>query len=727
MQSHCTRSKRFSMTASTSHRTFLIAALLAATSLTLQAQQIPVFEAEANLMEIEVRVTDGRGQAVPGLSKEDFELLEDGKPQEIATFEFVTRPIPKSQSSDEDTSPVPVVTDPHAAANELRRSTFIYIATRGRREDKLRLVNAIREFIDEQLAPGVFVSLEGAPFTQSESELNAHLDEMLVGGMGGTGTGLIDTVAVDLSREFEHSSAFDELLEEANEEFGEQVEAISDRAAFYRRLRMYEYIDLIKAMSIYPGRKLVVLFASGLPIDEENMDMMELLEHEATKNRVRFYVSDVAGLTASAPGGTAEERVSFNSMMGDPLNNGFMAQMESRQDNQDGLWELARRTGGRAVLNSNDFGEVFDVVNRESGDYYLLGYYTEDREQRGRFRRLRVKVSQSGLKVSHQRGFYEERPFRQMTKDERNLRMHQALTFDTPYLDLPLEVDHEFFRDSAGTATLVYSVGLHTSDIPSMSTKKGEKVQLTIIAQASVVEPEGQPEATADEDDQAQPQPKLFLDERRFEMTVEAGAHERLSTDPTSWLHYGSQMQLPPGLYEWKVIVRDDLSGTLGSYQTQVRIPEASQALGASTLLLTGRIDDVGTASTSQKKKGKQAAEDVLVVAGSRFYAVSAKTFRQGDPFFLLYDVYNPGESSMTEPPSPKIALYRERERVAQLPVKGYQSVVEPEANRLRQLAALNTEALEAGEYTIVAMLPADSNTRPVIFRKFTLLPARAE
>ncbi len=718
------------MTVPTQRGTFLVATLLASASLPAQAQQIPVFEAEANLMEIEVRVTDGRGQTVAGLSKEDFELLEAGEPQEIATFEFVTRPVPKSQSADPGTAPSPVVTDPHAAANELRRSTFIYIATRGRREDKLRLVNAIREFIDEQLAPGVFVSLEGAPFTQSESELNARLDEMLEGGMGGTGTGLVDTVAVDLSREFEHSSAFDELLAESNEEFGEQMEAITDNAAYYRRLRMYEYIDLIKAMSIYPGRKLVVMFASGLKIDEENMDMMELLEHEATKNRVRFYVSDVAGLSAAAPGGTAETSGSFSSLMGDPLNNGFMAQMESRQDNQDGLWELARRTGGRAVLNSNDFGEVFDVVNRESGDYYLLGYYTEDREQRGRFRRLRVKVRQSGLRVSHQRGFYEERPFKQLSKDERNLRMHQALTFDTPYLDLPLEVDHEFFRDSAGSATLVYSVGLHTADIPSISTKKGEQVKLTIIAQASVVDPRAEanedPGVTTDGEAEAQVPGQRYLDEKRFEMTVDAASHEQLSTDPNSWLHYGSQMRLPPGLFDWKVIVRDDLSGTLGSYQTQLRIPETSQNLGASTLLLTGRIDDVSGSSAS-KKKDKQPVEDVLVVAGSRFYAISAKTFRQGDPFFLLYDVYNPGESSLTEPPSPKIALYRERERVPELPVTGYQSVVEPEANRLRQLAALNTGELEAGEYTIIAMLPSDSTTRPVIFRKFTLLPAMTE
>ncbi len=715
MQANCKRSRRSLIAVPGVPGTFLAAAMLAGTWLPAQAQQIPVFESETTLMEIEVRVTDGRGRPVGGLSKEDFELLESGQPQEIATFEFVTRPVPKTQSADPSSPPSPVVTDPHAAANELRRSTFIYIATRGRREDKLRLVNGIRKFIDEQLAPGVFVSLEGAPFTQSASELNTRLDEMLAGGSGGTGTGLVDTVSQDLAREFEISSAFDELLAEANEDFGEQIEAIDDRAALYRRLRMYEYIDLIQALSIYPGRKLVVLFATGLPIDEENMDMMELLEHEATKARVRFYVSDVSGLSASAPGGTAETRGSFSSMMGDPVNNGFMAQAESRQDNQDGLWELARRTGGRAVLNSNDFGEVFDVVNRESGDYYLLGYYTHDQEQRGRFRRLRVKVRQSGLRVSHQRGFYEERPFNQMSKDERNLRMHQALTFDTPYLDLPLEVDHEFFRDSEGSATLIYSVGLHTGDIPSISTKKGEQVKLTIIAQADPVEAEGEPGLVP------------FLDERRIQMTVEEAAHERLSTDPNSYLHYASQMQLPPGLYDWKVIVRDDLSGTLGSYQTKVRMPGASQGLGASTLLLTGRIDDVSGSSTSTKKKGKDAPEDVLLVAGSRFYATSAKTFRQGDPFFLLYDIYNPGDASFTAPPSPRIALYRESERVPQLPVTGHQSVVEPEANRLRHLAALNTGELEAGDYTIVAMLPSDSNSRPVIFRKFTLLPASAE
>ena len=704
-------------------RSLSAAAMIAGIWLPAQAQQVPVFESETTLKEFEVRVTDARGRLITGLSKEDFELLENGRPQGITTFEFVTRPVPEYWSAEPAAPASPEVADPHAADDELRRSTFIYIATRGRRQDRLRILTAIREFIDEQLVPGVFVSLDGAPFTQSKSELHKRLDEMLPGGMNRTGLSPVDTAAAGLSREIGRSSAFDDLLGEVNDDFGQRMEAISDRAPFYRRLRIYEYLDLIEALSIYPGSKMVVLFTSRLPTYEDNYDMMKVFENAATKARVRFYVQDVVGLSAKPPGGDAETRGRIASMIGNPFNNGFQAQSLARQDRQDAIRDFARLTGGRAVLNSNDVGEVFDVVDRENGGYYLLGYYPAQLEQLGRFRRLRVKVRQDGLRVNHRRGYFEEQPFRQMTKYERNLRMHQALSFETPYLDLPLKVDHEFFRDSSGSATLVYSVGLHTGDIPSIATKKGEKVQLTIIAQASLVEAEEAAEESTPGEAGVRTARRLFIDDRQFQMTVDSAVHERLSTDPRSWVHYGSQMRLPPGTYDWRVVVREDLSGTLGTYQNRIRIPHPSPDLGASTLLLTGRIDDVSESSKSKKN----ALEDVLLVAGSRFYAIASKTFRQGEPLFLLYDIYNPGESSLSAPPSQRIALYRERELVTQLPVTGYQSVVEPEANRVRQMAALNTEELEAGDYTIVAMLPSESGTRPVIFREFTLFPEQAE
>ncbi len=683
------------------------AAALIGSAATLAGQPAPVFQSETALFEFEVRVTDRRGQPVAGLSKDDFELRENGQPQAIATFEFVPGPAAGQATAALGIAPRRVGQPGTDAASELRRSTFVYIATRGRRQDQLLIYEAVRDFLDNDLQPGMLVSIQGSPFTSRRSELYERLEAMRTGGGNGV-DGLVDTLAVDLSRDIAYSDAFEGLIEETNEDFEEALEEIADRSAFYNRLRMYEYIDLIRALSIYPGKKLVVLFATGLPVEEDNLDIIKVLEDEAMKARVRFYVSDVQRLDATPLGGDAETSGGFAAAGGLAAIEGLTAAIERRQDNQDGLWELARRTGGKAILNSNDFGEVFDVVKEENSGYYLLGYYPEDREQRGRLRRLRVRVNDSSLRISHQRGYYEERPFGQMSRTERNLRMHQALTFDTPYTDLPILVDHEFFRDSDGGPTLIYSVGLHARDIPTETVKKGETVKLTVIAQAVAQASEG-----------ARRQPPV-LDERRFSMTVDPAAMERLSGDPASWLHYGSQMPLAPGEYDWKVIVRDDLSGSLGSYHTRLRIPELSGGTTGSSLLLTSRIDDVGRAKT--RKPSRNAPEDVLLVDGSRFFATAVKAFQRGTPIYLLYDIYNLGPGSYDDPPGPRLALYRERESVPRLPVNSYQIVPQPEAHRVRHLAALATGDLRAGEYILAAMLPPSSGEAAVIYQKFRIV-----
>lgn len=693
---------------------FAVLAAAFAIPLSLRAQQGPVFEAEIALMEVEVRVTDRRGHPVADLRKEDFELLENGEPQAISTFEFVRQAgtVPNEagtlgvESRTED--------ERNPASNELARSTFLYIATRGRREDQQRINHAVRTFIDESLVPGMLVSIEGSPFTSRRSELDRHLEEMLArsGAMGGAS--FIDTLAVDLAREdIQYSESLESLIEETNDDFAEELEEIADRAALYRRIRMLEYIDLIRALSVYPGRKIVVLFSTGLPVDEDNIDIMEMLEDEATRRRVRFYVSDVSGLTATPPGGDAEARVDINSLFGDPTNNRFAMQSQQRQDSQDGLFELARRTGGRAVLNSNDFGEVFDVVLRESSDYYLVGYYPRDPEQRGRHRRIKVRVLREGVRVSHQRGYYEERPFERMSRSEKNLILYEALNFDTPYADLPLRADFEFFHDSTGAPTLVYAVGLHSKDIPARQEKGGTAVKLTVIAQAK-------PKRRPDE----RPSPSV-LDERRFEMELDSTAFNRLADDPNSWLHYGSQMPLKPGEYDWKVVVRDDLSGALGSYQTTLRVPQPQPQLSASSLLLTSRIEDVGKAAN--RRASNKGPENVLEVEGSRFYAAAVKSFRKGDAIYLLYDLYNPSRESLADLVAPKLALYRGREPIKQIPVTGHQTVDDPDSNRIRYLAALETSGLAAGAYTIAAMVDTQPDTRSAIYRGFRIVAPTPE
>ncbi len=58
------------------------------------------------------------------------------------------------------------------------------------------------------------------------------------------------------------------------------------------------------------------------------------------------------------------------------------------------------------------------------------------------------------------------------------------------------------------------------------------------------------------------------------------------------------------------------------------------------------------------------------------------------------------------------------------IPERSHQTVPEPEANRVRHLAALKTDELSTGDYTIAAMLPSGFETRPVIFRRFKIVDA---
>src|SRR5438876_3263351 len=60
------------------------------------APQGPTFKVQVDYVEVDVLVTDDRGTLVRDLKKEDFRVLEDGKPQNIATFSIVDIPIERT-------------------------------------------------------------------------------------------------------------------------------------------------------------------------------------------------------------------------------------------------------------------------------------------------------------------------------------------------------------------------------------------------------------------------------------------------------------------------------------------------------------------------------------------------------------------------------------------------------------------------------------------------------
>ena len=656
----------------------------------LQAQDV-LFRTETALMEVEVRVT-GRGDTpVRDLQPEDFQLYENGELQQIRAFErvdsagageaFLRAAGPGAPAEGRAAAETP--------ADQLRRSLFLYIAPRGRPEDRKNIVDAVRKFLDEQLRPGVYVSMEGRPFTANRAQLERDLTDMSGEGLSANG-GLTDNIAMALEDET------DPMVEEMaalNAAFGAAEGAATPVEELYGSLTFYRYIRLAQTLGAFPGKKAVVLFSSGMRIDDANLDLVSRFAAEAMRARVSFYTVDTRRLSVSpeydAESGPAPSRLAVAAF----------------QDEQDGLFTLAKNSGGRAIQNSNDFGKIFDSVLEDSSEYYILGYYPKDLAKQGRFRKIRVEVDRERVKLDYRKGYYEDKEFAQMTEAEKRLELLRALELDTAFSDVPLSAGFEFFRGEEDQTVLGYSVGLHPGSAPAERKGKNWEADFSIVAQAMRL---GAERGTA-------------LEERRLRMQVPADAYERMRADPSARLQFVSQMKLPAGQYQWRVIVRDEATGKLGSYKALVTAPDFSAGHPASSLLITGRVQDQ-PAPRKKKKDAEKEQPGPFDIETYRLSPDSDRIFRKGDPVYALYDVYGYRPADLARPDNAKLALFRDKKRVGAIPVIAYRVAVDRQAASVRYLTVLDSAKLEAGDYVLGALVPTGGKDEAgLVWRRFTV------
>src|SRR6185295_19527958 len=105
---------------------------------------------------------------------------------------------------------------------------------------------------------------------------------------------------------------------------------------------------------------------------------------------------------------------------------------------QDTLAALSADTGGRAFMDSNDFGPAFERVQRDMSAYYLLGYSTTNLNKDGRFRTIRVRVKRPGAKVEARGGYFADRDFQHTARTDRQTQLQEQLFSAVSATDLPV-------------------------------------------------------------------------------------------------------------------------------------------------------------------------------------------------------------------------------------------------------------------------------------------------
>lgn len=410
---------------------FLIFNLVPADAL----QQDPVFEATTRMVEVTAIVNDSSGQPVKGLTKDDFVVLENGKRQTIS--QLVTEEA-LQQSARSMRLPPGVYTNRPEALPHVQRSVTVlvldYLNTSWNSQTATReqVLSVLRKLKGDDIVAiySMGQTLELLhDFTSDHAALAARLAKA-PGLLTPLSKSPNEIVSLDSQR---WMTAFGESRFAAERFYTNTMERT-------RTLLTVQTLSLIaRHMAGFAGRKNLVWLSTGFPVTilssqhttprvvmsstggnrVENMpgpgeimagsgaatlflDSMNKATDTINAAGVTVYSVDVSGLIVPFDEASAG--------FGYHVNNSELGATPVNIDNQTSLNAMAEKTGGVALLGSNDVEGILNQAISDSHNYYLIAYHTSNPKMDGKFRKIEVKVNRPGVKIRHRPGYTAYEP-----------------------------------------------------------------------------------------------------------------------------------------------------------------------------------------------------------------------------------------------------------------------------------------------------------------------------
>ncbi|HVQ30914.1 MAG TPA: VWA domain-containing protein [Vicinamibacteria bacterium] len=603
--------------------------LLSGLAAAQEPNTVPSFPSQVELVTVDVVVLDAQGKPVRGLRQEDFALSEDGRPQTIASFE------PFEGGAEEEAPPAPrgpTVAPPQRSRAGAR--TFVLLVddmslAPQRAEDVRR---ALGRFLADGLRDGdelIFATTSGdawwsARMPEGREDVTALLsrirgrnlsDDGLDGvsaweafrivhyeGVGGQalirsdgsaepdvrptlgGPSSIQPLALpgsDLTarvtqRYYERricnpdppvptplstcigvvrAKAFEVDQRRANRT--RDVLAAVDRAVF--------------ALTGARGRKSLLLLTEGFLNDPDLREAQEVAGRCREANMVVHSI-DVRGLLSGGLG-------AMDWSMPNVAEIGQM-RIEQIENQAAGNVGLAEDTGGFAVANTNDLGGGAVRVAEESRVYYLLGFAPPEGKGPRDWRKLRVEVSRPGVRVRARRGYTlrsatevsASGPSRQ---GERPRDVARALLAPQQREDIPLRARaYAFEGRPGGDVAVVVAVEADLATLPNLGGQQSPRSVFSLSIAAT-----------------HRDSGKVHRVDQR--VVVEAG----LGRAWEGWLALQRDLELPPGVVQARVVLRDEFLGRVGAITIRFEVPEPG-GLRLTTPILTDRLRPVPKGTT---------------------------------------------------------------------------------------------------------------------------------
>ena len=571
-----------------------------------QPVQGPTFRTEVSFVEIDAVVTGPDGKFVRGLTKDDFEVLEDGKPQAITAFSVVDLPAPSTRPAEPGRPrALPDVRSNEGAFNgRVMVLVLDDMLVDPRRTAAVRA--SARQFINRFVSDNDLVAVISTSGQSKTSQNFTNSRELLLAAVNGFMGNRLPSVATTRMENLKNGGK------------GIDTDAIQRAERSLSALgRLSDAADYLAG--IRGRRKAMVWFTEGADFDVDNVmdrysaDVREALTKliaSAQAAGVSFYAVDPRGVGAGL-----DESIGINLPADRDVTSdiGMQAVFNEIRWTQGSMRTISNETGGFAIIGG-DLNEHFSRVIADNSSYYLLGYYPAAEGKDGKARKVDVRVKRPGLEVRHRQGYSVPKANARSASSSAagaSPELRAAIESPIPLGGVPMRVFAAPFKSSSKAAAI--AIVVEVSPAALRFEQKGEVFSETLELLIVPVNAAGK-----------------ALDGARDEapLNLSAKSHELVRANG---LRLARRLDLAPGRYQLHIAAQSGNSKAVGALLYDLDVPDFSQA----SLAMSG----VALMSTSADRiptpRPEKSFTDVLPMA-----ATAARDFERADTLFGFVEIY---------------------------------------------------------------------------------------
>ena len=496
--------------------------------------------------------------------------------------------------------------------------------------DQLRALGAAERFIRTQMTPADLLAIlrytGGAvdvlqDFTADRDRLLSILQTMVVGEGQGLDSSTDDASSPDTGAAFGQDDSEFNIFNTDR-----QLSALQTAANMLARLS---------------EKKSLIYFASGLRLNGlNNQAQLHATINSAIRAGVSFWPIDARGLVAQAPLGDAT--------MGSPGNTGMysgaaaLAVTSNLQQSQDTLYALASDTGGKALLDYNDLAKGILQAEQAVSSYYILGYYTTNTAQDGKFRRIKISLNGNvAANLDYRQGYFAGKQFSKFTAADKERQLEDALMLPDPITELTIAMEVDYFQLNRAEYFVPIVVKIPGRELALAKKGGAERTLIDFIGEIK------------DNYGTTITNVRDKVDIRLSDATA-----LELAKRP---IEYDAGFTLLPGKYTIKFLARDSETGRIGTYQTAFVIPnlnkEEKRIPISSVVLSSQRVDLKDALYNAVKGKDRAETANPLVRDGQKLIPSVTRVFSKGREMYVYLQAYEQGVAA-AQPLIAFVSLY---------------------------------------------------------------------